>query len=225
MRTLVDLSHPVAGGMPVYPGDPPVMVRPGLTLAEHGVNVCALELGSHTGTHVDAPVHVLAGAESLDDLPLDRFRGPLVLLDARGRAPGSAIGADLLDTVGAGVRAALRPGSVAVVVTGWSAKWGTDAYPDHPFLTTDLAQALLGLGIRTVGVDTFSPDATPGDGTLPVHLALAGAAAVIAENLAVPDRLLDVQASGARLRIDLMPLRIAGGDGSPVRALAVVEDA
>lgn len=224
MTALVDLSHPLADGMPVYPGDPPVVVRPGLTLAADGVNVCALGLGSHTGTHVDAPAHVLADAPSLDEVPLERFRGPLVLLDARGLAPAAEIGPDLLRALPAAVDAALVPGAVAVVVTGWSTYWGTDAYADHPYLSVELANALLGRGIRTVGVDTFSPDATPGDGTLPVHLVLAAAGAVIAENLAGPQRLLAAQDAGARLRVDLMPLRIARGDGSPVRAVATVEE-
>ena len=89
---LHDLSHPLRSGMPVYPGDPQVAIAPALTVAVEGVNVLGLHLGSQSGTHVDAPYHVDDALPDLDALPLERFVGPAVLLDARGSdsAPGAA---------------------------------------------------------------------------------------------------------------------------------------
>ncbi|MFD0479557.1 cyclase family protein [Nonomuraea thailandensis] len=82
--TLLDLSAPIETGMPVYPGDPEVSVGPALTAARDGVNVLSLHLGSHSGTHVDAPFHLDDSLPTLDELPLERFHGPAVVVDARG---------------------------------------------------------------------------------------------------------------------------------------------
>ena len=84
MSRYVDLSVPIATGMPVYPGDPQVELSPTATVATHGCNVLGLRLGSHTGTHVDAPYHVGDDLPKLDELPLRR-RGDTYprLLEAR----------------------------------------------------------------------------------------------------------------------------------------------
>jgi arylformamidase len=219
---LVDLTQPIRTGMPVYPGDPSVEVRPALTAAADTVNVSYVHLGSHTGTHVDAPLHVGDDLPDLDAVPLERFVGPAVLVDARGAAARSAIGADVL----APVRERLRPGVVVLVVTGWSDHWDTPDYLAHPWVSADLAGDLLAVGVRTVAVDTISVDFTPGPGQefrgLPAHLALARAGCVIAENLTGLAPLLADQAAGASIDIALLPLRFTRGDGSPVRAVATV---
>ncbi|NRQ40428.1 hypothetical protein HII36_52725, partial [Nonomuraea sp. NN258] len=99
---LVDLSVPIESGMPVYPGDPEVSIGPALTVARDGVNVLGLHLGSQAGTHVDAPFHIDDSLPTLDELPLSRFLGPAVVVDARGLAPGSPVGAEYFAAVGAG---------------------------------------------------------------------------------------------------------------------------
>ena len=206
MPTLVDLSHPVTTGMPWYPGDPQVSVAPALTVARDGVNVLALHCGSHSGTHVDAPFHVRDDLPDLDTVPLDRFTGPAVLVDVRGLPARSPIGAGALD----GVRERLAPGVVVLLVTGWSRHWGDPAYQGHPWPTVELAAQLVAAGVRTVGIDALSVDLTPDDpatAALTTHLELAVPGCVIAENLTV-----------------IRALRIAAGDGSPVRAVAWVDE-
>ncbi|MEO3875084.1 cyclase family protein [Nonomuraea sp. B12E4] len=210
---LVDLSVPIETGMPVYPGDPEVSVGPALTVARDGVNVLGLHLGSQSGTHVDAPFHIDDTLPALDDLPLDRFCGPAVVVDARGLAPRSPIGAERFAEV-------VAP-AIVLVATGWSAHWGTGAYQGHPFLTEEAAELLAGRGIRTVGIDALSVDPTPAT-DFPAHRVLCGAHAVIAENLTGLGRLLDAQARGRSIEVFLMPLRLPGADGAPVRAVARV---
>src|SRR5690606_10966934 len=80
MSRYVDLSVPIATGIPVYPGAPQVELSPTATVATHGCNVLGLRLGSHTGTHVDAPYHVGDDLPKLDELPFDRFVGPAVVV-------------------------------------------------------------------------------------------------------------------------------------------------
>ncbi|MBL1078695.1 cyclase family protein [Nocardia sp. 2] len=209
---LVDLSVPLGTGMPVYPGDPEVTIRPALTVAADGVNVLHLDLGSQTGTHVDAPVHIDDRLPALDELPLDRFLGPAVVVDARGLAPRGPIGREYFE-------GQVAAGRIVLIATGWSQHWGTPDYLAHPAPTPEAAEYLIASGVRTVGIDALSVDPTPAE-DIAVHRILCGAHAVIAENLTALDELLAAQAAGQRIEVSLLPLRLPGADGSPVRAIA-----
>ncbi|GAA4229047.1 cyclase family protein [Actinomadura meridiana] len=218
---LLDLSVPIATGMPVYPGDPEVEAVPALTAAESGVNVLRLHLGSQTGTHVDAPFHIDDSLPRLDELPLSRFTGPAVVLDARGLPPRSPIGPDLLPD-------GLALGVVLLIATGWSEHWGTDAYLAHPYPTPETAAAIVAAGARTVAIDALSVDRTPPPGSddfsLAAHRVLCGAGAVIGENLTGLDRVLAAQDAGRAVEVSLFPIALAAADGAPVRAIARVDD-
>ncbi|MEW9555204.1 cyclase family protein [Nonomuraea sp. NPDC050783] len=211
MTELVDLSVPVETGMPVYPGDPEVSIGPALTVARDGVNVLAVHMGSQSGTHVDAPFHFGDALPTLDELPLERFTGPAAVVDARGLAPRSPIPAAAFAGVGEGV--------IVLVATGWSAHWGAGAYEGHPHLSQEAAELLVERGVRTVGIDALSVDPTPAH-DFPAHRVLCGAHAVIAENLTGLGRLLDAQRAGRAIEVSLFPIRLAGADGAPVRAVA-----
>ncbi|MER5408574.1 cyclase family protein [Streptomyces sp. NPDC002769] len=219
MGPWIDLSVPVVTGMPVYPGDPRVEVTRALTVAEHGVNVLRLHMGSQSGTHVDAPYHVDEAWPTLDDLPLERFAGAAVVADVRGLPAREPITPDhLAPALGLLGR---RPAGILLLATGWSAHWGTDHYAAHPWLTPPAAQALVTAGVRTVAVDALSVDPT-GGAELPAHRVLCGAGGVIAENLTGLGRLAEAQAAGRSVEVFLFPLRLAGADGAPIRATARV---
>lgn len=186
---LLDLTQPLVPGMQVYPGDPEFRCTP---VAADGVTVTELHLGTHTGTHVDAPSHVVPGGAGLADLDLELFRGRAVVMD----------GDELPD---------LRPGDVLVVCTGWSRYFGTARYLDHPVVDPAVARAMLAAGVRSLAVDTLSPD--PLD-SLAVHEIVLGAGGVIVENLRGAERLI-----GRQAELTFYPLALTG-DGSPVRAVA-----
>ncbi|MFF4345760.1 cyclase family protein [Streptomyces sp. NPDC001530] len=217
MESWLDLSFPLVTGMPVYPGDPRVEVSQALRVAEHGVNVLRLHMGSQSGTHVDAPYHVDEAWPTLDDLPLERFAGPAVLADVRGLPARAPITPDLLAPALSRLR--LQPTAILLLATGWSAYWGTDHYLAHPWLTPEAAQAIVGAGGRTVGVDALSVDPT-GGAALPAHRVLCGAGGVIAENLTGLARVADAQEAGSPVEVFLFPLHLPGADGAPVRATA-----
>ena len=84
---IVDLSRRVDAETQVYPGDPHVRLEPAATLAAHGVNVLAVHIGSHSGTHVDAPYHFVEGGGRIDEMALGLFVGRAVVLDVRGKGP------------------------------------------------------------------------------------------------------------------------------------------
>ena len=215
---LIDLSHRITGGMTVFPGDPEVSVADAATLEADGFRVSALHLGSHTGTHLDAPAHSIADGATLDDVALEQLIAPLVILDARGRAARESIGLDVLETA-----PPIGPGDIVAVMTGWDARFGHDSYLEHPVIDVALAEALWQRGVWVLGVDTLNPDASwPGeDGAwhLPVHELWLGRGGVIVENLAHLDR---APAQGAEAII--LPLKLDGLDGAPVRAVARVAD-
>lgn len=216
IRRVVDLSLPLGPATQVYPGDPVPSIRPATTIEAEGFNVAALELGTHSGTHVDAPYHFLADGARLEDLDPASFAGPAVIADVTGREPRERIAWPALEPV----TERLGPGTILVLRTGWSdLHHGTPAYLDHPFLSADAAERVLELGVRTLAVDTLSPDETVVDGPPPafdVHLAVLGAGGVIAENLT---NLGAVDFDDPY--VSLFPLRLAGdADGAPCRAVA-----
>ncbi|WP_329564937.1 cyclase family protein [Kitasatospora sp. NBC_01266] len=244
--TLIDLTHQVTTGMPVYPGDPEVALRPALTTDTAGVNVLSVHLGSQSGTHLDAPYHVDVTWPTLDGLPLERFTGPAVVADLRALPARSPVTPDQL----APALARLTPGAVLLLATGWPRFWGTERYLAHPYLTPAAATAIVAAGVRTVGVDALSVDPTPDPGPgdpavaallaglsdehdgepaaaapeLAAHRILLGAegGGVIAENLTDLTALLEAQAREKPISVSLFPLRLAAADGAPVRAVARV---
>ncbi|HEY0816035.1 MAG TPA: cyclase family protein [Pseudonocardia sp.] len=207
VRRLVDLSVPVGPDTQVYPGDP----RPGFTqhatIPADGFNVLALALGSHTGTHVDAPRHVRADGKPVDELDPTLCTGPATVVDVRGTGPRKPITWDRI----AGVP--LAP--IVLIHTGWSRHYGTQAYFDHPFLDVEAVGQMLALGVRTFCIDAPSIDLTP-DKNLPAHLLIADAGGVIGENF----RNLELVDWPDPL-VSCLPLKLAGADGSPVRAVAL----
>ncbi|MCA3748328.1 MAG: cyclase family protein [Rubrobacter sp.] len=213
---MVDLSRRVEERTQVYPGDPEVRLGPAATLERDGVNVLRVCMGSHSGTHVDAPYHFLADGPRVDELDLGLFFGPAVVLDVRGRKPRSLITAGDLDPL---VRS-LSPGTVAIVRTGWEEHYGTPRYYDHPFLDPGAARALIEAGVRTVAVDALSVDETvaegPHPGGYPAHRIILGSGGVIAENLANLGAL-----DFPEPFVSLLPVKLGGADGAPVRAVAL----
>ena len=240
VRRVVDLSVPLDDDTPVYPGDPPVRLASAATIERDGYNLLAVHLGSQSGTHCDAPFHFADAGARVDQLDLRLFTGPGVLVDLRGLPDRAAIGvadvAPYLPRVG--------PGTIVVLHTGWSAHYRTPRYGDHPYLGATACRALLDRGVRTIGLDTPNVDETP-DGTLtggtrpgdeaessgpaagpglvppsdcgwPCHRMIATVGGVIVENLTnlaavdFPDPFLSV-----------LPLRLTGADGAPVRAVAL----
>lgn len=203
--------------MAMFPGDPPVELRPMGGYEPDGFLSHLASLPAHSGTHVDAPGHVLPGAPMLADLALSRFAGPGAVLDLRDR-PGLAITqADLAPHLE--FLSALAPAFV-LLHTGDEKRWGQpDYYSAGAHLTPPAAQLLAALaspaaGLSGIGMDAGSADPA-GSHELPAHRVLLGAGLVIVENLRGLDLL-------PRQGFDFFCLPLLGLDGSPVRAAALL---
>jgi kynurenine formamidase len=218
---LIDLSHRLDSSTQAYPGDPVFSSCPALTIGKDGCNVAALALGSHTGTHVDAPFHFCADGSRVDALPLSQLVGPAVVVDLTHKRAREAIGVDDLREALDGAAGA----RILLLHTGWDRYWSSPEYHNHPHLTRAAAEAVVHAGYRVVGIDAFSPDPTaPANGSadtsdtsddFPAHHVLLGAGCAIAENLTNLGGLLS-----GKWCVNLAPLKVGDGDGAPVRAFA-----
>lgn len=232
--TWFDLSVPLRTGMPVYPGDPAVRIAPALTVEADGANVLSLALGSHSGTHADAPLHVGDGWAALDELPLSLFGGVAEIVDVRGVARGGAITAAHLAGIAPagspeGTGDPAHPAKILLLHTGSAAAWGTDEYLKHPWLEAAAAQLIVDSGYRAVGLDALSVDPSspgtltddnPADGSFPAHAVLAGNGCIIVENLTGLEQVQRASDAGSDVEVFLFPLNIPGADGAPIRAVA-----
>jgi len=209
--TVMDLSHTISLGMPYFPGtEPPVFSRP-FTLASHGFAEQRITLLTHTGTHMDAPAHILAAGATLEKLGLPHFVGSAVALDLT-RLPGAEIGVDDLRPF----RQLLAGKDFVLLRTGWSAHWGEAAYfSGYPVLSAAAALWLAELDFKGIGTDTISFDAHDSS-ALPVHRTFLARDIVLIENLVNLEKV-----PAGEFFFCCLPLKIAETDGAPVRAIAL----
>ena len=201
----VDLSLPLRDGGPSFPGDPLCSIERVRTMPQHVLNLSAVAIGSHQGTHVDAPLHFLEDGLPIDQVPLEQTSGEAVLIDVSGRPPRSSIEPADLDVV------ELRPGDRLVYRMGWDRVWPDPSYfTDMPRLSVAAARWLAERRLALVGFDAPTPN--PED-MVEVHRTLLGAGTVILEALANLDRL-----PPGRFELHAAPIRLEGADGAPVRA-------
>ncbi len=216
LTRLVDLSVPVGARTVVYPGDPEPRLEPHSTIERDGFNLLRVSMGSQTGTHVDAPYHFDGATPRLDELPLERFLGPAVLVDASDISPRQPITWEHV----APVAPRLGPGVVVLLRTDWSQRYGDPSYFDNAYLDADTCGRMLDLGVRTFCIDAINIDETPDDrhpgAGFPVHHLIAEAAGVIGENFR---NLAAVDWDDPFVMA--LPVALEGADGAPVRAVAV----
>lgn len=200
--------------MHVFPGDPEVSLERAASMPEDRYRVQSLSCGSHTGTHVDAPSHTEPDGATIDEIPIDRFALDGVRVDCTGLDPRDPIGPDRLPKTDA---------DVLVIHTGWADRWGEPASLDHPYLTPEAAEFCVDQEYD-VATDTLNPDPTPtaraepSEPTgSPVHHQLLGNGQLIFENLEQLDDLPN------RFEFVAHPMKLAAGDGAPVRAVARYE--
>jgi arylformamidase len=208
---LIDLTHVIEPGMPVFPGTEPPRMDVAATIAKDGFAEKCLSMVSHTGTHMDAPAHMRPRGKTLDRFSVSDFQGRAVMADARACRSGR-IGVDRLRPL----ENFLKDARFLILRTGWEERWGRKDYFDgFPALTPEAARYAISLGIRGIGVDAISVDRME-DRDFPIHGLLFDADVLVIENLANLDKV------GAEFDLVCFPLRIADADGSPARAVAFV---
>lgn len=209
---VIDLSLPVDKLMRG------VDIRTARQLEEDGWNATTLELYSHAGTHMDAPRHFLPDGNTLDQQTLDVLVGPATVVDITPVSPRELITVDHL----ASVAESIEPRARLLLRTDWHQRYGTQAYRDElPRISLELAEWLVAKEVALLGVEPPSvADVNNKHELTTVHQTLFRGGVVIVEGLAQLD-----QITSATPEFIALPLRIIGGDGCPVRAVAIETEA
>ena len=201
----VDLSHPLSNNMPTYPSDPDVSIICEKDIETDNTLLHGFKMGTHTGTHLDVPAHIIPDGKKLNDFPLNVFSGLAVKLDENSHA-----GLDQIEEKIDGI----------IYNTGWYRYFNEpDKFygPTRPVIPVSLVDILVKMGLKFFGCDLPSVDAS-GSKHKPGHHALLGAEIIIYESLTNLDQLpllLPFEFYG-------FPLPFDGLDGSPVRAVGVI---
>lgn len=204
--TWLDISVPLHSGMVHWPDNPPVRISRMLDIERGDLcNVSVLSMGSHTGTHMDAPVHWIRDGKGIDTLPPDATIGPARVIETH----------DTVSVKPEELRPhALQRGERVLLKTPNSSRcWGTDTFiEDFVFISREAAAYLVSCGVQTVGIDYLSVGGFKTDAAETHRTLLEGGIWVIEGlNLA--------QAQPGTHELVCLPLRIVGGDGAPARAL------
>jgi arylformamidase len=217
--TFIDLSHVLEDGTVTYPGLPAPKISDFLSWdASHATyapgvefQIGQIEMVANSGTYIDTPAHRYRDGFDLSALQLETVANVSgVVFDASGAVDESSVkDADLA-------------GKAVLFRTGWDRHWATEAYgsPDHPFLTADLAERLVGAGARIVAIDSVNiDDSSPAaQGRRPVHSALLAAGIPVVEHLCNLDQLGD-----GPFTFFAVPVKVRGMATFPVRAFAITD--
>jgi|SRR5687767_544210 len=202
---LLDVSVPLRQGLPTYPNNPPFELHAIQRIADGGTsNVSRLVMGTHTGTHVDAPFHFFDDGIGVDALPLELLIGRARVVEIKAR--GGIAAKDLEE---AGLREDLR----VLFKTPNSALWNSDVFhEDYAHITDSGARYLVEQGVKVVGVDYLSVEQFKKPGA-PAHRMLLSNGVIIIEGLNL------AEAEPGMYEMYCLPLPVTGGDGAPARVI------
>lgn len=210
MPRVVDLTLPLASG------DRGVNIEPARRLETDGWNATTLSLYSHCGTHMDAPVHFGCGAQTIDTIPVEDLIGQAWVADIRPVEPHALVEPEHLGDIAG----QLKPGESLLICTAWSDYYRQDKYRNElPRVSAELARWCADKKVKMLGVEPPSvADVNDIEELTAVHRILFEAGIIVVEGLANLALL-----SKPKVTFIALPLKIAGGDGAPARAVAIEE--
>lgn len=209
----IDLTMPLGPETPVFPGYPKPALLQWSKYDTHGYYSNVLFAPEHSATHVDSPAHFVPGAKTIDQVDPSKFTGRFLVVDASDLPPRGSITLRKFEAaLPRGFE--LGPGTVVLFRTGYDAYAGTEKWLEHPDISPELAEHLAKQGINAVGVDAPSPDHAP----FQIHKILLSREVLIYENLTNLAQIV-----GKTGQFIGLPLKIKGGSGAPVRALALIQ--
>lgn len=210
MNKIIDLTYMINEQMITYPTPwhPKVSIERLGKIEEVGRNTRKITLGTHTGTHIDAPLHFIENGKSIEKIPLDKIVGKVTIVDFSHFQKNQPIEKESLQKIKITKRMIFR--------FGWGKYWNkNDFYKDHPFFTEEAANYLVSKGVELLGYDTPSPDNSKSNSNIdsPIHKIFLGSGIVLLEYLANLDKLENLE----NWNIVVAPMKIEGSDGSPSR--------
>jgi arylformamidase len=213
-RAAVDLTQELVNGMPIYAGNPVPSFSSFKTLDRDRVNLTSLVLGSHTGTHIDAPRHFISDGMTVDEIAPSRLIGEAYVADLSSKQIGSGIAQTDLESK---LEGNVKEDDIVICYTGCSDHWGDPKVSgDYTYLTEEAAEYLVSKKIRAVGIDFLSVEKFKSP-TPAAHKVILGGGLFIIESISSAVK----QFLGARVLLICLPIKLQGGDGAPARVLAV----
>ncbi|HEB12621.1 MAG TPA: cyclase family protein [Actinobacteria bacterium] len=205
MTEYFDISPVLSSSTPAWPTDPPLVLEEYKAISQGGSsNVTKLTLGSHAGSHVDAPLHFFPEGMPVDQLSLDVLIGEALVVEVTADEIDRSVLEDKLP--GERVRRLLFK-------TKNSTLWSNPEFvPDFVGLTADGAEYLVKSGVELVGIDYLSIEAAHGTGA-PAHLALLENKIIIVESLNMSG------VAPGKYELICLPLKLENVDGAPARVV------
>jgi kynurenine formamidase len=217
-KKIIDLTHLLNENITVYPDTIAPQFEIMNTIENDGFAEMKVNMVLHSGTHIDAPCHILQGTKSLELFPLDKFIGSAIVIPCQDR---DEIDLKYLKTY----QSLISQIDFILFFTGWQYKWKTkDYFDDCPTLTDEAVRWLTQYPLKGIGFDSFSVDKIDSaekvsPSTLPNHHILLAKEILLIENLCNLDKLPD-----GIFTFQCVPLKIENGDGSPIRAIALIDE-
>ena len=204
---IIDLTHSFTDKMPVYPDDPKSSLKQVASIDKEGYTDHLIITVMHVGTHMDAPLHMIANGKKMDEIAPDKFLGKGILIDARNK---SVIDVALIKNI------SIKKDSIVLIYTDFGRKYRKKAYfENYPSIAEDFAKKMVDLDVKIVGIDFLGPDQPP----FPIHKILLGHEILIIENLTNLDKLLGID----NFEVIALPAKFHA-DAAPVRVVARVLD-
>lgn len=213
---VIDLTYTISENMPVYPGTEKPKLEIATTYEKHGFKETLLTLFSHSGTHMDAPVHLFAHRATLDSLPIEQFIGKGLVIDCSDLKRGQRITMNYIERM----REKADQADFILFHTGWDKFWGSSSYfGEYPYISEEVADYLIHSNKKGVGLDVMGLDPIA-DQNLSIHRKLfAKTDIVIIENLTCLGEI------GSELfTFCALPIKFRNSDGAPIRAIAILDE-
>lgn len=208
---IIDLTHTITEGMPVFPGSEQPQLSTVASYEMDGYHETLISMFSHVGTHVDAPAHIFENGLTLDTLPLTQFLGQAVVIDCRHVKQGEPITLKEIERIGEEIKYA----DFLLFNTGWDKFWRSKEYfGDYPCIGEDILNFILSRNYKGIGFDVLGIDPIS-DVSLHRHKKLLYHNVVIIENLTNLN-----QCGKGLFNFSCFPLKIKNADGAPARAVA-----
>lgn len=208
---IIDLSHDITHQMPVFPADPAVGV-----LKHHdyqnGYFVSQVIFGTHTGTHIDVPIHKIKGGKPVDQVPIGRFAQKAYVMDLKGLKPLEEITRRHLEPF----KDKFKEAHAVILRTGWGEHFGRDDFfTSFPGISEEAVNWFVENGVVLIGLESPSVNAVK---HAEIHTLLLQNDIYIVESLANADAI-----TKEYVQLFAVPLKLKDLDGSPVRAFAIEE--
>ena len=213
---VIDLTQMISDDMPVFPGTAPASLEVVNTYETDGFRETMFRMTSHTGTHMDAPYHLFPERTKLDEMAAAQFVGKALVIDCTDVEEGGIIGMERIEAV----KEMADEAEFLLFRTGWDVNWGKDKYfGSYPVVSKEICQYALDSGKKGLGFDTIGIDPVV-EMDLPRHkMLLSQMDIVIIENLTNLGEI-----GGGLFTFAALPLRYKDADGSPIRAIAMIEE-